>query len=112
MMAALALPAMAQTWTNQTSAPTAAFHSTSTLSGSGSAYSATPMLNTDGTAAFSGADQSVPNYAPSGPRRVGPPIPTGDPTPLGDALIPLLVMALAFAGIICVRRRKAKKTSV
>ena len=89
----------------QTTAPTANFQSTSTLTGSGSALSATPMLGEDGTATLDGASYS-PAQAPSGPRRIGPVTPEGDPTPIGDAVWPLLVMAMVFAGVVGLRRKR------
>ena len=50
----LLLPLSAQTPFSGTM-PQATFQSTSTMVGSGSAYASTPMLNADGTAAYSGA---------------------------------------------------------
>ena len=92
-----------------TEAPAAVFQSTSTLAESGSAWSATPMLNADGTA-------YDPLVSPSGPRkmRMGddedePAVietPTGK-QPIGDAVLPLMIMALAFCGVVYLRRRKA-----
>ena len=90
--------------------PTAVFQSTSTLAGSGSAYSAAPMLAEDGTATYEGA---------GGPRRAemggtgtpGTPSTPGQGSqenqfPLGDALIPLLLFALAYGAWILTRRQK------
>ena len=88
----------------QAAAPAAAFQSTSTLAGSGSAYSAMPMLGSDGTATYDGAE--APG-APSGPRRVGPPTPEDDPTPVGDAALPLMLLALAYL-IWCAARRRSR----
>lgn len=92
----------------QTTVPSVNFQSTSTLTGSGSALSATPMLNADGTA-------NTPAPTMSRPRRIdangdgfddetGLPVenidnpnPSGqDNTPLGDAVLPLLLLALAY----------------
>ena len=89
-----------------TEAPAAVFQSTSTLAGSGSAWSATPMLNADGTA-------YDPSVSPRGPRRMKmdedePEVietPTGR-QPLGDALLPLFLLALAYAGYKVLARRK------
>ena len=97
MAAVFALPAMAQWSTGstfpQTEAPAAAFRSTSSLTGSGSTYTSAPMFSADGTAAFN--DSYTESAQPSnGPRRVGPPTPGGDATPIGDAALPLLLMAL------------------
>lgn len=97
----------------QVTAPSATFQSTSTLTGSGSALSATPMLNADGTVS-----------APSGPRRakmddpVTPPPPDteedekeGDDgnTPIGDAVLPLMLCACAFLIYRAYRRRTVKE---
>ena len=101
-----------------TAAPSASFQSTSTMSGSGSAYSAAPSLNGDGTAAYNGASASS-----SGPRRAkmegegggmgaidpdDPNAPQGLETPLGDALLPLLFMSLAFCGYLYLRRKRSE----
>ena len=89
-------------------APTAAFQSTSTLTGSGSAYTATPMLAEDGTATYDGA---------SGPKRVlrapGTPSTPGQGSnenqfPLGDGIIPLLIMLMAYATCIFLRRKMSR----
>ena len=105
--------------------PITAFRSTSTMVSSGSAYSATPALNSDGTAAYSGSSSAV-----SGPRRakMDDPDPsnpfinpgTGEPstigdvgnpnepgTPIGDALIPLALLALMYVCVRTFRRRRA-----
>lgn len=113
----MALPTMAQTFgTKYAEKPSVVFQSTSTMMGSGSTYSANPTLNTDGTAYYNGA-------AASGPRRVKmdgtTPTPNpGDPEsgeqdntepgPVGDAVLPLLLMALAFCGVVYMRKRKAQ----
>ena len=108
MVAAFALPTIAQNY--ETQQPTTSFQSTSTLMGSGSSLSSNPTINENGTA-------TTPSYSPaktsgSGPRKVG-----GLPTtpgkedegnlPIGDALLPLMLMAAAFGGVIYLRRRKA-----
>ncbi len=107
--ALMALPALAQTFgTNQAEQPNAAFQSTSTLSGSGSSYSANPTLNSDGTATYQNAAPSkVP--AGSGPHKSGPINPGPDPKegPLGDTLLPLLFMSLAFCGYLYLRRKRS-----
>lgn len=89
-------------------APTVVFQSTSTLAGSGSAYSATPMLAEDGTATYEGA--GGPRRTPSTP---GTPFTPGagekeNQFPLGDALIPLLLMVMAYATSVLLRRRKSR----
>ena len=115
MVAAVALPAMAGWITagNDATKNQETFQSTSTMQGSGSAYTANPVLNEDGTAA-SPTDRS------SGPRKVGA-LPgtgggsvdmpdtskAGDNTPIGDAVLPLMLMAVMAGGVIYLRRRKA-----
>lgn len=114
MAAAFALPTMAQTFGSQAERPNAVFQSTSVMQGSGSAYSANPILNSDGTAAYSGSSSAV-----SGPRRAKM---DGNPwgeqvivdydindvdQPIGDALVPLALMALAFGAVVAVRRRRS-----
>ena len=103
----MVLPAMAQTFvTQQAEQPNAAFQSTSTMMSSGSTYSANPTLNSDGTASYNGA--SSPAKTSGGPHRV-PPVSQEDHTPLGDAVLPLLLMSLAFCAFISLRRRKTVK---
>ena len=112
MAAVFALPAMAG-WINQdqkdATAQQSAFQSTSTMTPSGSAYSATPAaLNENGTATYDEA--SAPANVP-GKRKVGP-SPSGtvdekDKVPVGDAVLPLMLMAAAGAGVIALRRRRA-----
>ena len=104
MVAAVALPTMAQI--GQQDPNSVQFQSTSTMQASGSVLASQPMLNADGTAA-------VPVQAPAaGPARTmglpGMPSTEGDGgnTPIGDAVLPLMLMALAFAGVIYLRRRK------
>ena len=87
------------------SAPSAAFQSTSSMSGSGSTYSANPELNADGTATLEGA-----SYSPAKPKKPGtihkaPPI---NPDPIGDALLPLLLMSLTFCGYLYLRRKRSE----
>ena len=85
------------------------FQSTSTMLGSGSLYTSTPSLNTDGTACY---NAPVYGAAPGRGLKKGsgggisidfPTIPENPSdealVPLGDGLIPLLLMAFAFMGI-------------
>ena len=88
---------------------------TLTMSSTGSVMmksgSALPM------AAVSGIT-TADDYAPSGPRRakrdVGEggtegdedPDNPGEPAPIGDVLWPMMVMALAFCGVVYLRRKK------
>ena len=94
-----------------TEAPAAVFQSTSTLAGSGSAWSATPMLGEDGMA-------YNPSVSPSGPRKmrmdeedddeitIVTPGQGGSQAPIGDAVLPLMLLALAYAGYKVLARRK------
>lgn len=84
--------------------PTASFSSTSSYAGTLHQNEATPMLNVDGSIA--GA------VCTSGPRR-SPGTPDVTPGqdeqqafPIGDAVWPLLLMALIFGGVVFLRRRK------
>ena len=113
---AFALPAAAQTFKSsdkQATAPSAAFQSTSSaMMSSGSQYAPTPTLNADGSATY-----KAPSIGRDGKviRGVADPINTDDDipegggldTPLGDALWPLMFLALAFAGYTALRRRRA-----
>lgn len=89
---------------------------TLTMSSTGSVMmksgSALPMAAVSGTT-------TAEDYAPSGPRRakrdVGDgeategdedPDNPGEPAPIGDVLWPLMLMALAFCGVVYLRRKK------
>ena len=90
-------------------APSATFQSTSSMSGSGSEYSSNPTLNADGTAAYQGEANSS-SKTNRQPRRAkkdesNPEITDGD-NPIGDAVLPLLLMALAFCGVVYYRRKR------
>ena len=105
----LSAPTLAQSFVQQ-DPNQVQFQSTSTMTGSGSTYAPTPGINTDGTAYNPAAAPT-----PSGPLRTGaflPPPPSVDENdsgnaPVGDAVVPLMVMAILFSGIIYMRRRKA-----
>ena len=91
-------------------APGATFQSTSTLSGSGSTYSANPELNADGSATYEGASYTPaksPKH-PGGIRKDGTPGQGGIRQPLGDAVLPLLLLLCAY---VCVRSLKKKRAS-
>ena len=103
---AVALPTKAQMF-GSSSAPVTAFQSTSTMVGSGSAYSSSPMLTENGLATYSGAP-SGPKRAPSTP---GTPSPPGqgekeNQFPLGDGILPLMLLIGAYCGFVALRRRK------
>lgn len=88
-------------------APMAAFQSTSTMQGSGSAYSSHPMLNAEGQATYT-TQESSPAYSPGGPRRIITPGNSGTQQPIGDALIPLLLMVMVYATSVLLCRRKSR----
>ena len=104
-VALMALPTMAQTFgTQKKEQPNAVFQSTSALQGSGSQYSATPMLGADGTATLDGA-VSTPAQAPSGPRRTISNPDDSEENPIGDAVLPLVRLAGAYLSWRARRRR-------
>ena len=74
------------------SIPAIGFQSTSSMQGSGSMYASDPTIGTDGMASTSSTTGTVA----SGPRRIAPPTPNGNPTPVGDAAWPFLFMALLY----------------
>ena len=107
-----ALPTMAQNME---------FRSTSTMQGSGNYVAPVTAVG-----ATSAATSYSPAKAPGGPRKVeaiggeggsggsggsGLVNPgDGDPgSPIGDAVLPLTLMALAFCGVVYLRRKKALK---
>ena len=101
-VALMALPTMAQQpdW-----------KSTSTMQGTGSAYAPQVMevgATTVPTIATTTESYS-PNKAPSGPRRGkidGADDKPSNQSPIGDAVLPLMLMAMLFAGVVYTRRKK------
>lgn len=99
--ALIALPTMAQDW-----------QSTSAMQGSGSTYSpqvtAVGATDVNGMATTTETNQSQPK----GPNRAKK-FDTGGDTnpsseyPLGDTLLPLLLMSLAFCGVVYMRRKRS-----
>ena len=89
--------------------PQKTFHSTSPMQGSGSPYVSQPAgLNSEGRATYFDEEDSA--VMMRGPRRVlpGAPTPTDDGNlPVGDAVIPLLLLALGY-GVVLYNKRKAK----
>ena len=89
-----------------TIAPAATFQSTSAYSEQWQEEEQVSMLNSDGSIA-----NSPLAAAPSGPRRVGPGTPGGnlDPNaqqPLGDALLPLMLLACAYLIVRATRKEE------
>ncbi len=89
------------------------WQSTSTMQGSGSAYrSQVTAVGATGVAVL-GASSSAPANAPSRPHReqasgrnAGDPTTGSNQSPLGDAVLPLLLMAAGFGLYTAVRKRK------
>lgn len=96
-VALYALPAVAQNME---------FRSTSTMQGTGNYVAPVTAVG-----ATSAASTYSPAQAPSGPRKdiitPGNPGNQSNDSPIGDALIPLMGMAVAFCGVIYYRRKKA-----
>lgn len=92
--------------TMSTAMPSASFRSTSTMTASGSTYASQPMLGADGMASIGETYTSSP--APGGPRKIVTPGNSGTQQPIGDALIPLLLMVMVYATSVLLRRRKSR----
>ncbi len=83
---------------------------TSTMVGSGSAYS--PQVTAVGATTVSCNVTTTETYSPTnGPRRVIGTNPDGgegsNDSPIGDAMVPLMLCALAFCGVVYFRRKRA-----
>ena len=100
-VALIALPTMAQDW-----------QSTSAMQGTGSNYApqVTAVGATDVNSVATTTESYSPAKAPSGPRKtlIGGPESGQGPSPLGDAVLPLLMMAMLFAGVTYYRKRRAR----
>ena len=120
MAVALALPAVAVDYGYKSQyavMPPASFQSTSTMAGSGSAYTSNPILGNDGTATYE--NSSGPNRR--GAKKDGPDIEIVVPpivyipdpealVPIGDAALPLLLLACAYlCGRVFLKRKRALK---
>lgn len=91
-------------------APSAVFQSTSSMSGSGSAYSANPTIGEDGSAAYEGASYSPAKASRPGGIKKNPIVDDENDegnVPLGDAVWPLMLLLCAYA-IYKVRSRKTQ----
>lgn len=86
--------------------PSVAFQSTSTMTASGSSYSSQPTIGSDGMATM--GETYTTSQPAGGPRKIVTPGNTGTQQPLGDALIPLLLMVMAYATYLLLRRRKSR----
>lgn len=98
MVAALALPAMAQSSQD--------WQSTSTMRGAGSAYSS-QVTAVGATSVEEMSSTTAMASEPGGPRRIGPTHGEDNPNPVGEPVLPLLLMAAAAAGVIYLRKRNA-----
>ncbi len=107
-VALMALPTMAQDW-----------QSTSAMQGSGSAYSAqvtavgaaevTDMASTttDGSSGPNRRKGKKEDPDPFGGGTItDTPNPNEPGTPIGDAMLPMLLMAMLFAGVVYTRRKR------
>lgn len=113
MTCLLPLAANAQDWQNENAQN---WQTTSTMQGSGSAYS--PQVTAVGAVSASEMSSTTTPYSPN---RLGvrkskedptDPGVTDDPSsPVGDAMVPLMVMAAAMAGVVYLRRRRAIKAA-
>ena len=99
-VALLALPTMAlqQEW-----------QSTSAMQTSGSNYA--PQVTNVGATTVTSNVTTTETYSPTnGPRRVIGTNPDGgegsNDSPIGDAMLPLMLCALAFGGVVALRRRR------
>ena len=105
-VALIALPTMAQQQE---------WKSTSAMQTSGSNYA--PQVNAVGATSVNEMATTTASYSPNGPRRAkmddddwgtNPHVGEGDEgSPIGDAVLPLALMAMLFAGVVYTRRRKA-----
>ncbi len=106
-VALIALPTMAQQQE---------WKSTSTMQGTGSSYA--PQINAVGATAATEMATTTESYSPakasSGPRRMGESgrnpgdVSTGSTeSPIGDAVLPLILCAAVFCGVIALRRKRS-----
>ena len=117
----VALPTMAQSFGGKRSVEndqqaaqnyitTQPFRSTSAMQGSGSVYSANPTVSADGSA-YSPISSDMPNRGIRKGTLPGEPDEKddNDNTPIGDAVLPLMLMALAYMGLrVFFSRRRAE----
>lgn len=92
--------------TMSTTVPSASFQSTSTMTASGSSYSSQPTIGSDGVATM--GETYTSSQPAGGPRRIVTPGAGGIQQPIGDTLIPLLLMVMAYATYLLLRRRKSR----
>lgn len=90
--------------TMSTTVPSVSFQSTSTMTASGSSYSSQPTIGSDGVATM--GETYTSSQPAGGPRRIVTPSAGEIQQPIGDALFPLLLFALAYGAWILTRRKK------
>ena len=107
----VSMPAIAQLSNDPfaATAPTTTFQSTSALVGSGSDYSSNPTIGDDGTAAQPNAEAA---QAPQARRISGRNnlIENPEDDPIGDALLPLMLLLLGYMGYHFVVKSNKKVT--
>lgn len=110
----ITLPAAAQFDPETQTMPSASFRSTNTMVGSGSAYSSNPSLSDEGTATC-----GTPAAAPRRARMedddeitIFTPGQGGTQAPIGEPVIPLLLMAIAFAAVIRTKHQYGKNSVI
>ena len=105
----VSMPTHAQKFGEQDQ-PKAQFQSTSVMQTSGSVYASQPAINEDGTA-YNPSAAVTPTQ--SGPRKSienpGDPGKKDSGSPIGDAVLPLSLFALAFAMFVYFRRKQTLK---
>ena len=89
------------------------WQSTSSMQGSGSAYSSqvTAVGATNVNSIATTTESYSPAKTPSKPRRAfdnGPETGQSEEFPIGDAVLPMLLCAAVFCGVIALRRKRAK----
>ena len=124
-VALVALPTMAQSFSSkrtvdndqraaQSFTTTEPFRSTSAMQTSGSVYSANPVLNENGTA-YNPSEAAMSAHMQNGPRKSygnnqDGGTTTDESSPIGDAVLPLMLMACAYLAFRVARRRREALT--
>ena len=84
------------------------WRSTSTMQGTGSAYA--PQVAPVGASTVADLSTTTGQTGPSGPRKAfdtGGETGRSDQSPIGDAVLPLMVCAVVFCGVIALRRKRS-----
>lgn len=105
-VALIALPTMAQQqeWQSTSAMQTSGSNYTPQINAIG-AESAQPMATTTSTSYTPANTPGGPHRSKDNPGEVEPFIDPG--SPIGDAMVPLMLMAMLFAGVVYTRRKKA-----